>query len=694
MAEQPRFATGDGLQVMDASNPAYLRLQGEYLGNGFVVPGKSRGIAALATEAANLTRVERPDADICMGYIDSYYTLYDASRPTEIGLLDALWLNQGCPSAPLYTQSWIKWDWWREPLLMTEEGIAVLALPQYVDRENYSVLDFVDTLTQDLVSSSPAEGERGIAIDTPITLRFTRALPDLASLASYVALYRDDGSSSAVAVPFTLEMGGDTRTLVVRPSANLNPDSDHRLVLSGQLASRRTVGLFDHEIRFVTGSGTGAPPTLVEVSPKVLEVTGGTLYVTLADVTSGVQFTLSGDEAPVVGQQVLGDGSLRFELQAPPQLPGPAKLQATTDEGAIITRIGAVYYVEPLVVNGISPQQGSIAGGNKVRIKGQGLRSDDGQIQVAFGAFPADANGIKVLDAETLEVVVPGGAIGTVDVVVTLGGNQQGTLAQAYTYLQPVQASIESPGRIYDLVLDPSGSFLIAAQGAEGVSIYDINASNLTTQPQDPLNLDDLVRMVDQDGDKVDDRILTRVKLPDGFMAVGVAPYFEKGSDRLFVTGVRLAKGEPREARLFVIAFDSVDITNSTLIRELALPSAAARGIHSVNNRVVVAMGEAGLGIADTHLHSKIYLSNALAMPDDKPLLDVAPVNLRAGENSRYVAVGGAFDYAGNRLIETEKVGGGGFYLIEQGAGQGLRVLASLDISCKSTVVMAEAIFW
>src|SRR5690606_39684056 len=69
------------------------------------------------------------------------------------------------------------------------------------------------------------------------------------------------------------------------------------------------------------------------------------------------------------------------------------------------------------------------------------------------------------LDTETLRVVTPGGSIGTVDVEVSLNSGQVGVLKNAFRYLQPVQASIQGEGRIYDAELDPTGTYLMTEIG-------------------------------------------------------------------------------------------------------------------------------------------------------------------------------------------------------------------------------------
>src|SRR5690606_26420711 len=144
----------------------------------------------------------------------------------------------------------------------------------------------------------------------------------------------------------------------------------------------------------------------------------------------------------------------------------------------------------------IAPEQGSVNGGTRVTIKGRGFQPGLTRVSVSFGGVPADAAQLRVLDAETVELVTPAGPLGKVDVAVSLDNGQRQVLPQAFDYQQPIQSNIETKGgRIYDLALDPTGTYLVAAAGTSGVRIYNIDASAYTTNSPNPLNPDDLRRL-------------------------------------------------------------------------------------------------------------------------------------------------------------------------------------------------------
>ncbi|HLD65642.1 MAG TPA: IPT/TIG domain-containing protein, partial [Pseudomonas sp.] len=626
-ADGSRFASGEALELYDASRPAYIRELGRYQAEGFSVPGNSRGIRAQATTALNLTHASLLPGEDCWKLPQGYLGFYDFSRPDNIGLLDALSLPHRCLSSP---SGLLSKDNKGYPLQITDQGIGVFALgAKRSDGLSVSHLGLVDLLTLELVSSQPRDQGDGVPLDSALELRFTRSLGkfDDEALRGYLNLQRDaQVGQPAQDVPFALERSADQRQLRLVPESALAASSGYRIILKGDLASRRSRGLMEHVIRFRTGLAGGPRVAIDSVTPSSLDIGGGELDVLLSGSSGQPQFSLSGQIASAELRETLLDGRSRYRVQAPPSLPGPASLQVISGNGSKASKVGAVQFVEPLLVRSLAPAQGSFNGGTRVLIKGQGFRSDPGAMTVLFGDF--EATQYKVLDAETLEVISPAGSLGSVDVLVKLVGNgQQGVLLKAFTYQQPPQALIRDKGRVYDLALDPSGSYLFSAQGSAGVLVYKVNAGDNLANP------DDLQRMIDSNRDGKDDRILSRITLPAGFIAVGVEPYFERGSDRAYISGVRLdGAGNAIEARLFTAAFDQLDPARTTLLSALELPSKSVRGLRVRNARALLAMGEAGVGIVDAFLPNKTYLVESLANESRLPLLDVATQDSTAGD--------------------------------------------------------------
>lgn len=61
---------------------------------------------------------------------------------------------------------------------------------------------------------------------------------------------------------------------------------------------------------------------------------------------------------------------------------------------------------------GISPEQGPIAGGMKVVLKGSGFGSSQGNISVKFGLQEIESDQISLVDSNTIEVIAPSAIIG------------------------------------------------------------------------------------------------------------------------------------------------------------------------------------------------------------------------------------------------------------------------------------------
>ena len=685
LRDQERVATttsGD-LSVYDASRPNHLRFEGQYFANGFSIPGATEGMDAQVTVPAKVNR-HKIDQDCEKAYV----SLFDASRTEQINLLDALVIDRDCGSRAQIVAGYGVGPWAHHPMVYTDDGLVVVARNR---KDLTSHMKIIETLILDLVDSYPAAGARGIPLDQPLRLNFTQqiALAGGDVLADFVRLVRDDGAAQPNVVAASVDFDAtDPRRVTIVPDQNLDPNAAYYVELLPALGSRRTRGAMAHRIEFTTGVSTGPQVELLDVAPTIVATTGGEVVVRLR-FGDDPGFVFSSAAGVVLGADPdPNDAEITsYRVLAPANLPGPAELRVINGNGSEVTRIGAVQYVEPLVANTLSPGEGSVNGGTTVTIRGKGFRPGLGNLAVTFGGIPADPEQIKVIDTETVQVVTPGGSIGVVDVEVSLSDGQVATLEGAFRYLQPIQSNIEGEGRLYDITQDPTGTFLLAAAGSAGVVIYNTDASTFTGREDQPLNVDDLRRLIDEDGDEVDDRILTTVPLPGGYAALGIRGFFEKGNDRVFVTAARLTGGTPSDAHLFIISFDSVDITQSTIVKSLELPASYAKGLEVEQNHTVVAMGEAGIGIVDSYLYTKAYLNDRFALPGNKPALDVTRLPVAPGEASRYVAVGGAFDFGANRLTEREAVGGGGFYTIELDPVAGMRVLGTLDIPASRVVV-------
>jgi len=88
-------------------------------------------------------------------------------------------------------------------------------------------------------------------------------------------------------------------------------------------------------------------------------------------------------------------------------------------------------------VSGISPSSGSASGGTRVTITGTGVTTG---AAVTFGGTAA--TNVTVTNSSTITATTPAHAVGTVNVVVTNGNGQSGTLTNGFTYTGSASGAI------------------------------------------------------------------------------------------------------------------------------------------------------------------------------------------------------------------------------------------------------------
>lgn len=638
-----------------------------YEPGGFHLPGRAMSLFAGRTVSgtAGGTMILKNPATL-------YIPVFDTGQRGNTTLLDATVLQlPECETAVCST--------------MLDEGIIAVASAS--TKRGSSHLALIDTLTLDLRSSRPSAGETGVALSQAIELRLTRALTD--SQKTWVEnkatldLIHEDGTEAGSAVPFAVSYP-DEDTVRLTPDGDLDHSAKYKVVMRGVPGSRRTEGLFDLDIPFETGAGSGSAPEILHLSKRVVSTTGGTLQAIVRHAGS-LSFMVAGQVAPATWVEENAEGDGVYELTLPANTAGPATLEVTNDGGGMDRLVGAVLYAEPLYLKDLAPDSGSVHGGTPVTIRGRGFTSGDGEVTVSFGGVPAPQESIKVLNETTLQVTTPAFRLGAVDVTVTLANGRSETLDGAFTYLQPSQSRIEGGGRIYDLCLDPFGYYLTAAAGAQGVLIYVVDSSAWTNGEIASLDAEALRQTVDLNGDGKDDRIVSSLKLPGGYWALGATNYFERGVDRILVTAVK--PGESGSSRLFVISYPDDALSDATVLYSLPLGTSLARGIDAENSAAVVAMGDGGLGFVDIHLQTKAYLVENLPLGDGQSALDVDPFGVAGNADAWYAVASGDFDLAKNRLVSGAQNTGGGFYIVRKNSDQGLAIASHLEIPCSTVKV-------
>ncbi|MEM1349996.1 MAG: hypothetical protein AAGI01_15655, partial [Myxococcota bacterium] len=506
-------------------------------------------------------------------------------------------------------------------------------------------LFFSRTLIQELSASTPSHADVGVPVEAPLVLDF--ALPidpaDLPTLTSFIEI-EEDGAMGLQSLPFTAALDADdARRVVLTPDQTLEPGTPHRIVFTGDPGTLRSTGLFDRTLVFETATAQAEPPELVSIAPRALPAQGGQLTVGVRDADEP-RFTIYGS-TPVLPSSVTEpvDGVTTYVLDIPAGVSGAASLEVINDNGARDVRLGAFVFLEPIRLDAIEPEIGGLGGWTQVALRGDGFPSGAGNLVVRFGTTTVSSEDVRVVSPELAYVFSPPGALGTVDVEATsqLTG-QSSVLPDAFTYVQPVT---EFSGRpIFDMHVDPTGTYLIAVDGEDAFVL------NLTTG-----------------------EVVSEVEVPG--KALGIDSYFERGADRLLITG-----SSGGEGLFYAVDLDDFDLSKYTTLSELKLPGSFARGITAGGNKAAVAMGEAGVGWIDTHLIDKTYLAQRLELSSGHAALDVEQMPNAPGAPEHYLVASGDYDKSTNNLLRASDPSAGSFVVVRRDAAMGAVEISSLSI--------------
>lgn len=185
-------------------------------------------------------------------------------------------------------------------------------------------------------------------------------------------------------------------------------------------------------------------PTIENISPNTGLVAGGELlYVNGTNYVSGVsQVTIGGKHAETT---YMSKTSLKVIVPAG-DAPGKVDVRVYNDDKEAVLTEGYEYIlpvIQPVTITSVSPNTGSIMGGELVYINGVSFKSG---ATVTFGSNVAIADYVS---ATTIRATVPAAAVaGKVNVTVTNVDGGTGTLTEAYQYnlVTPTITSL-SPAR-------------------------------------------------------------------------------------------------------------------------------------------------------------------------------------------------------------------------------------------------------
>ncbi len=188
----------------------------------------------------------------------------------------------------------------------------------------------------------------------------------------------------------------------------------------------------------------GAAPTITSIAPATGPSEGGT-SVTITGTNFGLGSTATVGGIDAQGGYVGGTGGTSFTLTTPSHAPGAATIIITNlNDGAHPASSSTPFVyttgTAPTVTK-VTPNAGATGGGDFVTILGTNFGSN---ATVTIGGNLVTAQNEGVVDANTIEILTPAHATGTVNVVVTNADGKSGTLTGGYKYGSSATPEIDS----------------------------------------------------------------------------------------------------------------------------------------------------------------------------------------------------------------------------------------------------------
>ena len=193
----------------------------------------------------------------------------------------------------------------------------------------------------------------------------------------------------------------------------------------------------------------GPPPVLkiFKVLPPRGGAAGGTNVLIQGSgfirdfATSGTQAkrvtTLKLGSNPVIDYQIIDDETL--ELRTPPGTAGNTHVTISNPLGNFTCNSCFTYYDE-LIVTGIAPKEGPLAGGNEVTLNGQGFTND---VEVLFGSFSSPK--VTFVSSKQLKAIVPRGSMADLVDITVYNKNGVAYARRTYQYFADLRLTGVAP---------------------------------------------------------------------------------------------------------------------------------------------------------------------------------------------------------------------------------------------------------
>jgi acid phosphatase len=180
------------------------------------------------------------------------------------------------------------------------------------------------------------------------------------------------------------------------------------------------------------GSTPNTAPAISSVTPSSGPTAGGTsVTISGTGFAAGATVSFGGTAA----SSVTVVGSTTITALTPAHVSGAVDVQVTNPNSENAVRVSGFTYVAPIpppVVNSITPNSGTTAGGTSVSISGSQFSAG---ATVRIGGLPA--TNVVVTNSTTITAKTPAHSAGLANVVVTNSDGQSGTLTNGFTFVTP-----------------------------------------------------------------------------------------------------------------------------------------------------------------------------------------------------------------------------------------------------------------
>ncbi|WP_194869333.1 Ig-like domain-containing protein, partial [Myxococcus sp. AB025B] len=511
------------------------------------------------------------------------------------------------PTAPLPIDAVDLWPATALGGVAMDRGLVVASLREVYTPANQVApndgLAIIEVPFPAVVSTQPRAHETGVPKTSSVVLDLN--MPVAVPGRLDVRLFKLSGSVEGEPVTATVSIPeGRPARIVLTPANLLEAGFRYRVVatgLKGTADGSQMPGRFVMEFE-ASGETVSRQPVVQALSPREGPVAGGTLVtLTGSGFQEGLEVRFGG--APAVVESL---SPVEVKVRTPASLTaGAVALEVRNPSGGTLIRAGAFLYTKPLELLAISPGRGPSTGGAKVVLTGQGFTTT-GLMQVLFDGAPALR--VRTLGMERIEAFTPNGLRGAVDVTVVHPSGARATLRDAYIFDQPTDSAVAFQGEIRDMVTIGDHVYMVGSQGLRVVDLSGVHRlGRLAGTPIPPERRNELV---DEDGDRVDDRIVGTWSFGGGeLLSLSYSP---DGRDRLYVgAGVRGPEGT--YVRALVVELDISRPFEPRQVSVTSSGSGAVFGLDARGDRLLAAAGVAGLrGFDITH---GPFLLNLLPSP-------------------------------------------------------------------------------